>query len=979
MAAGSSTRRSPTRRLVGLALLASVSLPAACDCGGPSPLTPLRPDLVVSPSALDLGEVFVGASAEAEVVVRNAGGAPGSLSATVVGRRSFALEGAAPTALAAGASTTLRVRFAPAGPGAERDGLLLESDGLAGGSLEVELTGLGVAAPVCVGGPCLQAAFDPELGFCVTVELDGPCDDGSSCTEAGTCVDGVCVAPLVDCGEPAADCLVPSCDPVSGCAFEPLHEACDDDDPCTDDVCTEAGCTHAPLPEGTPCAPFACDALSLCLGGACVTDVAPDDFPCSDDDGCTELDTCQAGVCTGVAVAAPAAEVGSAFTFGAPGALAVVLEDGSLVVRDASYTGEGELWTLLGLSAGDLLTLEVLGRVKRPVPLSPAQALVPAGGDRFVALDDHGGMHHLRLAGSGLEELGQRQGELVQGVPSTGVAVYLGGSRIAHCLPTLDNALRVLDLSGSGDPALVEAIPLPAPCRDLAATGPSSAWAVLVDGSLVELDWSAPNPDPVHRIVTGRFQRVAAAPGLVVTGSFDDEAFLANDLIEVRDPGTLDVVASWEEYVSGIFGSGLTHLDLVGPRLFVLAHDHVVVFDVSTPTAPAELERLPDGPPGQVSSPTTAFTSDGRWVVRSSLGRTDNVFRMWDVTGPLLRPLSHADLGAVLELRQVGDHVLGLHERSVRRLAPGPQGATIEWGHTLQRRGDRLWSTATASEQLRFPVGHRKNGTFTGSGALSWWHTANDLVLDVGPTYQPFGPGVLSVASDGALGWAVRMDNDNLGHLDVYDLLLLEANVDDSAPPLLFTLPLDWAGADRNTFTHLELTDATAPGAPALATVVMQRDWSFDTPEAELRSEMGLYRRDPAPALVPLAHASLPGLYRHAVAVDENTVLAVKSSGLWLNGEYAGTDVVRLVRNADELVVDASLPLEGGGAVVWADGTRALVARQGGASFLGHGPGLLAEGTFLALLAPPTAALEVEGHVWLATAHGVVTVRPPCD
>ena len=93
---------------------------------------------------------------------------------------------------------------------------------------------------VCVGRTC------PE--FHLTMVDRTLCDDGNECTIGDRCVTGVCL-PIRD-----ASCL-------------------DDGNDCTDEVCVPTS-------------------------GECVTEQAPDETPCIDDNLCTNSDTCQTGVCT---------------------------------------------------------------------------------------------------------------------------------------------------------------------------------------------------------------------------------------------------------------------------------------------------------------------------------------------------------------------------------------------------------------------------------------------------------------------------------------------------------------------------------------------------------------------------------------------------------------------------------------------------------------------------------------------------------
>jgi hypothetical protein len=94
-----------------------------------------------------------------------------------------------------------------------------------------------------------------------------------------------------------------TCDPTSGVCSNPNateFTACNDGDACTrTDVCHSGVCTGSN--------PVVCTALDTCHGvgtcdtatGVCSNPIDPDGTTCNDGNGCTQTDTCQAGVCTG--------------------------------------------------------------------------------------------------------------------------------------------------------------------------------------------------------------------------------------------------------------------------------------------------------------------------------------------------------------------------------------------------------------------------------------------------------------------------------------------------------------------------------------------------------------------------------------------------------------------------------------------------------------------------------------------------------
>jgi hypothetical protein len=123
--------------------------------------------------------------------------------------------------------------------------------------------------------PCTADSCDAVTGACSHVPLTGvACNDNSACTSGDTCQLGICKGTPIVCDDNNACNGLESCDPSSGCvAGTPLD--CDDGNTCTNDSCDAVqGCVNAPLPNGTVC---------------------------NDSDLCTVNDTCQSGICTGLA------------------------------------------------------------------------------------------------------------------------------------------------------------------------------------------------------------------------------------------------------------------------------------------------------------------------------------------------------------------------------------------------------------------------------------------------------------------------------------------------------------------------------------------------------------------------------------------------------------------------------------------------------------------------------------------------------
>ncbi len=199
----------------------------------------------------------------------------------------------------------------------------------------------------------------PQTGECThPSKANGTqCDDSNGCTLDDACTNGVCAGPTPkDCGAPdQCDALVECLAPSGTCQRTPkVGTPCDDGDACTTDdrcgpngcrgeakVCTakdschSAGvcnpstgvCSDPPVADGTFCddgdtcsvsdaceagicrpgSPLPCPSTNDCnlegtcqpLTGECVNPPVLDGILCNDENPCTQVDTCSAGVCTG--------------------------------------------------------------------------------------------------------------------------------------------------------------------------------------------------------------------------------------------------------------------------------------------------------------------------------------------------------------------------------------------------------------------------------------------------------------------------------------------------------------------------------------------------------------------------------------------------------------------------------------------------------------------------------------------------------
>ena len=195
-------------------------------------------------------------------------------------------------------------------------------------------------------GTCVEASCEPGVG-CVGVPIEGPCNDGNSCTVGDLCIEGECIggtdAPSCDDGnvctlndycekgeclggdetldcDDADPCTTAVCTPQKGCQQDPV---CADDDPCTLDTCDEDGscafepatgpcedgdpCTYGEFCEGGACqggVPDLCDDGNACTADTCIdgkgcANILLNDVSCNDGITCSLDDTCWGGVCVG--------------------------------------------------------------------------------------------------------------------------------------------------------------------------------------------------------------------------------------------------------------------------------------------------------------------------------------------------------------------------------------------------------------------------------------------------------------------------------------------------------------------------------------------------------------------------------------------------------------------------------------------------------------------------------------------------------
>lgn len=157
--------------------------------------------------------------------------------------------------------------------------------------------------PEGIGAECLAPSCHPLSGECSKVPAnDGlGCDDGNACTAGETCEEGACLGgQAVNCTDDNP-CTTDSCEPEAGCFFTSNTLPCNDGDTCTTgDICAEGDCAGADL--------LGCDDGNICTDDGCDPETGcvhePNTLPCDDGNSCTTEDQCAQGQCLGAGMLA---------------------------------------------------------------------------------------------------------------------------------------------------------------------------------------------------------------------------------------------------------------------------------------------------------------------------------------------------------------------------------------------------------------------------------------------------------------------------------------------------------------------------------------------------------------------------------------------------------------------------------------------------------------------------------------------------
>ncbi len=303
------------RQFLWLAVISALS-----GCSRRGSLGELAPALE-APSSVDFGSVYVGDSVTRKLVLRSVGSADVYVHAVRTSSLELVAAFADEVRLAPSESYILEVGWRPQAVGPQLGSVTIVTDPEQRQVL-VTTVGEARALPDCDdGNPCTDEYFDKAQQACRYSFNTSSCDDGSACTSADTCHEGVCRGLAKSCNDDNP-CTYDLCDPARGCIFPEGALHCDDGDPCTVNRCTKAdGCVFPDADNGTPCGAFDCSTAHVCILGSCQSlDISgsSDGFPCSDGNSCTDGDFCSAGACSPGVPRDDPEVVYSWPTFGAP-------------------------------------------------------------------------------------------------------------------------------------------------------------------------------------------------------------------------------------------------------------------------------------------------------------------------------------------------------------------------------------------------------------------------------------------------------------------------------------------------------------------------------------------------------------------------------------------------------------------------------------------------------------------------------------
>ncbi|MCK6547301.1 PQQ-binding-like beta-propeller repeat protein [Myxococcota bacterium] len=375
-------------RAAAVTLATVLSACGACD---DTTLGSGSSSLAVDRTRIDLGRVYVGASATATFELS----APGDLAVsyeTALDGDPFGYQvGPANGRLGPNTGVEMLVVFRPGRAGPAQARAVVTSNATKNATVAVDLFAVGIDPPDCEdGNGCTDDRFDLDLERCVHTANRAPCDDFNACTSGDTCVEGTCLGESFSCDDDDV-CTDDLCDGRQGCVHLPSM-ACGDDNPCTADLCDAVrGCTNVAVDDGTPCDDLEqCTIGDICLGARCIGVNIPDGTACEDGNPCSKLDQCTEGVCRDPTYQEPG--IGELKFATDVGALADGASTNPIVDRDSTvFVGLEDGVTAVDHCGDVLWTNRAIGRPRFGAAVSLPGILTVPVGSKIVDLDTRAG------------------------------------------------------------------------------------------------------------------------------------------------------------------------------------------------------------------------------------------------------------------------------------------------------------------------------------------------------------------------------------------------------------------------------------------------------------------------------------------------------------------------------------------------------------------------------------------------------------
>lgn len=270
-----------------------LSLLVVCALAGcrESQVSATEGELLVQPSRVDFGRVWLGHRATSRLALQNT--ARMGMDVTFELAAPFDAQGE--LRVGGGERVELELGLTADRLGFLEGKLLVRANGV---TQQVPLRAEAVQPPTCEPRDCRRVTFNPVTGACdEELDADGAaCGATNQCISGGMCVAGECVGQARDCDDGDA-CTTDACEASSGCVHEtvtcPLSLRS-----CEVPVCLPAtGCGFAPATDGVSCGSNDCVTAQVCITGQCVPRPAPDGSQCKPATTCRAPGVCRQQVC----------------------------------------------------------------------------------------------------------------------------------------------------------------------------------------------------------------------------------------------------------------------------------------------------------------------------------------------------------------------------------------------------------------------------------------------------------------------------------------------------------------------------------------------------------------------------------------------------------------------------------------------------------------------------------------------------------